>query len=311
MNYSLNSLFTVVGVSKQSNHQYNKRTEDYYRELSDLIIQADALRAIHPGCGVEKMYYTLKPKFIGRDQFISQFMELGYRVKTPKNYIRTTYSGHIYYPNLVEGMVLQNMNQVWQTDITYFSLNGDFYYLVFIIDVYSREIIGYNASLNMRTESNLAALKKAMKNCGNDNLYSLIHHSDRGSQYTSKKYIDLLKNNEMSVSMGLKGQDNAYAERVNGIIKNEYLNLWSIKDFSDLKRKLRKAVDHYNNKRIHRSLPNRQTPKQFKEYVLNLKREDRPKMNIFAEGKNIKHRPKFYTTIDCVENTLHANCTIL
>lgn len=243
------------------------------------------MRKEHPGCGVEKMYYTLKPKFLGRDNFIDIFMDLGYRVDRPKNYIRTTYSSHLKFPNLIEAMEIYGPNQLWQTDITYFHLSGKFYYLVFILDVYTRKIIGYNVSDNMRVESNIIALKQALKSCSKTSLATLVHHSDRGSQYTSTRYLNLLKTHNIKVSMGFKAQDNAYVERVNGIMKNEYLYKWQIRNFKELKRKLKKAITHYNGKRIHRSLPNRTTPDKFEQLVLNLNDHKKLKMVIYKAVK--------------------------
>lgn len=128
-------------------------------ELSDLVEQVDLIREEHPGYGVEKMYHILKPKYLGRDKFCEIFIDLGYRVRMIKNYVRTTIPSHINYPNLIQGIELIQPYQVVQSDITYFNLNGKHYYIVFIIDVYTREVIGYEAGDNMRAEMNLRALK--------------------------------------------------------------------------------------------------------------------------------------------------------
>lgn len=197
-------------------------------ELNELIVQADAIREEHPGCGVEKMYDTLKPKHMGRDKFCEVFMELGYRVKRIKNYQRTTVPVWFNYPNLIAGMAVTRLYQVLQSDITYFDIDGKFYYLVFIIDVYTREILGYNVRENMRVQSNIKALKMALKKIPKGCLESMIHHSDRGAQYGSHKHTKLLKDKGVQISMGEIAQDNAYAERINGTIKNEYLKHWHI-----------------------------------------------------------------------------------
>lgn len=104
----------------------------------------------------------------------------------------------------------------------------------------------------------------------------MIHHSDRGSQYGSKAYVKILNDSGIKISMGLKAQDNAYAERINGTIKNEYLKLWNINDYKDLKIKTRKAVKHYNTKRGHSNLPNDFSPNQFEKLLLNLSIQERP-----------------------------------
>ena len=249
----------------------------------DLITQADILREEHPGCGVEKMYKTLKPQHLGRDKFCEIFMDLGYRIRTIKNYRRTTIPTHLNYPNLIEGMMVTRPCQVLQSDITYFDIEGKFYYLVFIIDVYTREILGYNVSNNMRKESNIKALKMALKQVNPSEAKEMIHHSDRGSQYGSTAYKRILRDAGIKLSMGMKAQDNAFAERVNGTIKNEYLNLWHINNLRNLQVKTKKAVEHYNTKRQHDNLKGK-TPKEFKSYVLNLNTQKRPMAIIYADG---------------------------
>lgn len=258
-----------MNISKQAVFQARKRQLNFDTELMELISQADIMREDHPGCGVEKLYKTLNPKYIGRDKFCEIFMDLGYRIRTIKNYRRTTIPTHLNYPNLIEGMMVTRPCQVLQSDITYFDVDGTFYYLVFIIDVYTREILGYNVSNNMRKESNIIALKMALKRIEPSDAKSMIHHSDRGSQYGSNAYKRILYDTGIKLSMGLIAQDNAFAERVNGTIKNEYLKLWHIKDYRTLRAKTKKAVEHYNTKRQHDSLKGK-TPKEFKSNFLNL-----------------------------------------
>lgn len=283
MSYSLNAFYRAHDVSKQSVHQSRQRQLLFDRELEELVVQADALKKEHPGCGVEKMYVTLQPKTMGRDKFCEVFMSLGYGVKRMKNYRKTTIAGHINYPNLIEGMCVTRPNQVVQSDITYFELNGKFYYIVFIIDVYTKEIVGYQVSNHMRADANLKALEMALKKM-NVKPGELIHHSDRGSQYGSDLYRKKLESNGIQISMGLKATDNAYAERLNGIIKNEYLRKWNIKDERDLKLKTRKAVNHYNEKRRHRSLKMKYSPSQFNDAWLTLSHQERPEVKIYTEG---------------------------
>jgi hypothetical protein len=279
MRSSLNQLYKVVGISKQAAHQYQIRQIEFDKKLSDLIVEVDELRSEHPGCGVEKMYSTLEPDFIGRDKFIETFMSLGYRVKKIKNYYKTTIPVSYKYPNLIEGLVVSCENMVWQSDITYFDVNGRFYYLVFLIDVYSRKIVGYAVSDHLRAEANIKALKMALTGRSAPK----IHHSDRGGQYIDNTYTNLLKENGTNISMGLIAQDNAYAERLNGIIKNEYLKYKIINSFEDLKKETKKAVEHYNNKRIHGSLPNKLNPNHFeclsenKDMIEIIYAQNRPK----------------------------------
>lgn len=284
MSYSLNSLYEVVGVSKQAVQQARKRQQAFDKELSELVALADDLKAAHPGCGVEKMYYTLDPKCMGRDTFCEIFMELGYGVKKIRNYHRTTYSGAYVYDNLIEGMVIKRPFQVIQSDITYFYLNGEFFYLVFIIDVYTRLIVGYSVNYNLRTKGNIAAMEMALDILEYEP-WGLIHHSDRGSQYSSNEYTTLLKKNHINISMGTVAWENPYAERINGIIKNEYLKGWVIKDFGDLKKKVAKAVTHYNTKRLHRAFKMKYTPMEFYQKVVDLDFRERQSVFVYTEGR--------------------------
>ena len=279
----MNALYRELNLTKQAVHSYKKKQDLFDRELEQLVIQADIIKSEHPGCGVEKLYYTLMPNFLGRDAFCEIFLSLGYGVRRIKNYRRTTIPSHINYPNIIEGMLLDRPYQVLQSDITYFEIAGKFYYLVFIIDVFSREIIGYQSSDNLRAEANLKALRMALSKAGK---YSIsIHHSDRGSQYGSQAYRDLLKANQIEISMGECAQDNAYAERVNGIIKNEYLRYWSIDSERKLKSKLTKAVKHYNNQRKHRAFKMKLSPVEFRESLVDLNPQERPKVIVYARGK--------------------------
>lgn len=285
MNYSLNSLYAANGVSKQSVHRAKQRQEAFDQELAELVVLADELKKEHPGCGVEKMYYTLQPKRMGRDKFCEIFLSLGYGVKRVKNYTRTTYRGNLYYPNLIEGMVVNRPYHVIQSDITYIRIGSDHCYLVFIIDVYTRLIVGYSANNHLRAEANVCALKMALKRM-DITPFSLIHHSDKGSQYSSDVYTELLQRHGIHISMGDAAWENPFAERVNGIIKNEYLKRWKIENLAKLKRAVKRAVTHYNDKRKHRAFKMKYAPKEFKDYLLSLSPQERPKVIIYAKGKN-------------------------
>ena len=278
----MNQLYESIGITKQAVHQYSKRQAVFDDQLMQLMEEADELRKEHPGCGVEKMYNTLKPDFIGRDRFVEIFMDLGYRLKRKKNYKRTTIAGKIFYPNLIKGMKINAPSVVWQSDITYYKVAGKFYYAVFIIDVYTKKIVGYQVSDNMRATANLKAIKMALK----EHKAPKIHHSDRGSQYTYKNYINLLSANETKVSMALSAQDNAYAERINRTIKEEYLDYWEPETFNQLKAYVKKAVNQYNTKRSHRNLC-KKSPQEFELEWSTLKPKERPVITIFDNEKLI------------------------
>jgi putative transposase len=279
----MNQLYKAIGISKQAVHKYAHLQLSYDRKMVDLVMDADTLRAAHPGCGVEKMYYTLKPDFLGRDRFIEEFMSLGYRLKRKKNYHRTTIASLIYRPNLIQGMKVNAPSMIWQSDITYISIGDKHYYGVFIIDVYSKEIVGYAISDHMRASANIKALTMALSK----RKAPLIHHSDRGSQYISKDYTKLLESYGTNISMGLTAQDNAYAERINRTIKEEYLDYRWIRSFSQLKAAVAAAVKHYNTHRPHLHL-NRKSPVEFIQLWENMLPEQRPEFTIFDQKTSVK-----------------------
>lgn len=241
-----------------------------------MLLEAEELRREHPGCGVEKMYYTLQPDFIGRDRFIAAFMSLGFRLKKSKNYRRTTFAGRINYPNLIQGKQVDSPSIIWQSDITYIRVSERFYYAVFIIDVYTKQIVGWQLSDHMRATANRKALRMALK----AHKAPVIHHSDKGSQYTSKEYISLLTQHQCTISMGDTAMDNAYAERINKTIKEEYLDFYKIENFKQLCSKAKKAIKHYNQKRIHNAI-GRKTPNQFQIDWSKLSKKNRPILSIF------------------------------
>lgn len=257
MSYSLNELYRCVGISKQAAHQYAGRQVVFDHKVKLLVKEAESLRKTHPGCGVEKMYHALNPDFIGRDRFIEAFMDLGFRVRRYKNYRRTTFAGRQHYPNLIKGMEVDRAGVIWQSDITYIHANGRFYYAVFIIDVYSKQIVGYHISDHMRASANIKGLQMAFKY----HKPPKFHHSDRGAQYTSSGYTKLLTENGCEISMSQSAQDNAYAERINRTIKEEYLAYWKPKDLKELRACLKRAIYNYNSQRPHRNLMLR-TPNQ-------------------------------------------------
>lgn len=272
----MNSLYGVIGVSKQAVAQQKERQDRFDVQVTILMMEVEDLRSEHPGCGLEKMYYSLNPSFIGRDNFIELFTQLGYKLNKKINYRRTTYSKASDYPNLIQGMVIKSPSIVWQTDITYYEVNGRFYYIIFIIDVYTKIIVGYQVSDNMRASANFKALEMAFANYPSPR----IHHSDHGSQYLSTAYTTFLREKGCEISMADKAQDNAYAERINGTIKNEYLRHWTQKTFNDLEKQVAKAVNNYNNKRLHNNLK-RQKPAEFNKTWIQTKGEGATEMTVF------------------------------
>jgi len=248
-------------------------------------VAVDELREDHGGCGLEKIYRTLRPDFLGRDRFIALFQELGYGLKRRPKGFKTTFSSVFRYDNLIEGRLLYDIDQLWQSDITYIRVGEEFYYAIFIIDVYSKRILSHLLSDHMFATANLKALKAAFKARKKQHFPQLIHHSDRGSQYGAKCYTTALEAAQVAISMGKKAQENAYAEKVNGTIKNEYLAYRTFTSFKQLKRELSKAVNHYNQGRIHNHLPHDQSPLQFEQALRRNPERNRPFIIVHAQDR--------------------------
>lgn len=282
----MKQIHEVSGISKQAHYQYNKRFKSKKEQESKVIESILEVRSMHPVMGLRKMYDKLEPDWIGRDRFIAIGMRNGLAAKKKKNYRRTTFSNKSYqFVNLLVDKKIQDINTVWVSDITHFRVGSRFYYITLIADVYSRRIIGYHVSSNMQAENNCQALSMAFKNRRGMDLSNLIHHSDRGSQYTSDKYIKMLIDRAIGVSMCSCVYENSHIERLNGIIKNEYLIHYKIKTLEDLKRFVRKAVNLYNNSRPHDNL-SRMMPIEFEQSLQNISIDKRPVMKIYTEETN-------------------------
>lgn len=288
----MKDVYEVAGLTKQALHQHRIRQLQRGTEAYKFFEQADKIREEHPRAGCRKMALELRCKGWGRDKTEELLLQNGYRVYYPPDYTRTTYSQHhLYYPNLIEGLELNDINQVIQTDITYYRIKEKFYYLVFLIDIYSRRIVGHAVNKTLEAEGNIKALRMFFTTRSGCSFSEMIHHSDRGSQYIDNEYRKLLNDKDIKISMCTEAWENAYTERINRTIKEEYLDGWEIKDYQTLSRNAAKAVKHYNNKRRHQSL-GWKSPLQFEKDVEKLTNEQKPKMKIYKqiESKFIKRQ---------------------
>ena len=215
-----------------------------------------AVRERHPSMGARPMFHVLKINSMGINRFERLVSASGLGIEQKRLWIRTTNSNHNYfkYSNLTNGLVLSNINQLWVSDITYWVNGQTHYYLLFILDVFSRLILGYTASDNMYTVNNLKALGASFRIRKMHQFERLVHHSDKGSQYCSSEYVKALQKANMAISMAGNSLENPYAERLNGIIKNDYLKHFDTGSFAKLKKSLDRAVWLYNNERPHTEL---------------------------------------------------------
>jgi transposase InsO family protein len=236
----------------------------------DVVIKlVQEIRRYQPRIGGKKLYKLLKDDLdklegsIGRDKFFDILRKRGLLVKRRRKYVTTTDSYHRFhkYKNKLKGKLLTGSNQAYASDITYMRSGEGFVYLFLQTDVYSRMITGWHLSDSLSIEGAIRALKMTIKQCGNTK--GSIHHSDRGIQYCSKEYIKLLKKQNMEISMTEENHcyENAMAERVNGILKDEFLLDEKFANKEMAFKAVKEAIKSYNTRRPHWSL-NLYTPKQ-------------------------------------------------
>ncbi|GGA91281.1 integrase [Neiella marina] len=231
------------------------------QQLEPVKTMVQELRRFMPRLGTRKLYYLLKPKLVqlgiklGRDGLFDYLRHHKMLVKPKTNYTKTTHSKHwmMKHPNLVQDIRLSRPEQVYASDITYVQSDEGVHYLSLTTDAYSRKIMGYELSREMKATDVVKALKMSIKARQSDE--PLIHHSDRGSQYCSAHYQAELQQHGITPSMtdGYDCYQNALAERVNGILKQEFL-LHQCQSFAELKQLVKESVTIYNQLRPHLSL---------------------------------------------------------
>ena len=276
-------MLELCGISRQAHHQAIQRFVSEQEKGILYVRLMEQSREIHPGMGLRTMYDMLHPEGIGRDAFVALGLQEGFRLKNIEKQTRTTYSvKSSRYKNLLGGVVFGDIDELWSSDITYFFCLGQFFYIVFIMDVYSRRIIGYSIADNMRAENNVKALEMALKTRGiTDYNQQLIHHSDKGTQYASDSYTQMLEQSKIRISMCNEVYENTHIERVNDTIKNQYLKRMEINNEKELKQKLAIVIKTYNEIRPHQSLK-KMPPVQYETHLKQVKKENRIKMTIYT-----------------------------
>ena len=253
-------------ISKQAVYkilQRDNKKKDNMLLVRDIVIE---VRNEQPSMGIRDIYYLMCPDFVGRDKFIELARLEGLMIKRKKRFIHTTDSrGVIRFDNLIENLEITRINQVWQSDITFYKLNGVFYYITFIIDAFSRVIVGYSVSRRLTAEQTvIVALKKALKFRKGEDLSDLIFHSDGGKQYIAQEFIDLSEG--FKHSMCVAPWENGVAERINGVIKNNYLYYKTINNYDTLVKEVDLSVYLYNYKKPHCKLQ-RMAPVLFEKSI--------------------------------------------
>lgn len=267
----MNKIYKALGISKQAFHQKIERFNYRRLENAQLLLVITDIRKDHPTMGLRDMYYMIRPTNIGRDAFEAFCSRQGLMSKRVRNFQRTTdSSGVIRFDNLIINRPLTSINQVWQSDITYFDVAGKFNYLTFIMDAFSRRIIGYSISKRLTTESTtIPALEMAIKLRTKEEIYfeDVIFHSDGGGQYYDHNFLLLTCTFKIQNSMCKFAWENGKAERFNGVIKNNYLIHRNITTFDLLVKEVDRSVLLYNTQKLHIGLK-RKSPVTFENDYL-------------------------------------------
>lgn len=252
----------LLGYSRQAYYQGIKHGQKQAFEADIIIAEVLRHRKLQKRIGTRKLFEEMDGFLsshgfqIGRDAMFKLLSQRGLLVRKRKRRgCITTFSRHRYrmYPNLIKGFIPIAPNQLWVSDITYIHLGSGFAYLSLITDAYSRKIVGFHLCKDLSAKGPLEALKMALIN--NPIRTGLTHHSDRGVQYCCDAYVALLTKNNVKISMTENGDplENAIAERVNGILKQELLEE-CYPDFVKAQNEVAKAISTYNHLRPHGSI---------------------------------------------------------
>lgn len=269
MKDKLTQICNVIGITRQGYYKSRRRKQVNLLQEDFILKQVQNIRRRLPMLGGKKLYKILEPELkkpgieIGRDKFFEILRRNGQLIRRKKRFIKTTNSSHRFrtYDNLVKGITPTKPDQVYVSDITYIATEEGFGYLSLITDLYSRKIVGHDFSSSLNFEGSIRALKMAMR--GKENLTGMIHHSDRGIQYCSNLYTEILTKAGIRISMSEKGNpyENAVAERINGILKGEFFLGPTFKTLEEAKKVIKESIESYNELRPHMSI-NYMTPNQ-------------------------------------------------
>lgn len=263
----LEKLCGLFGKSRQAFYDHNWRHSDEQLHEAWIIDRVKAVRLTMPGIGGMKLFIVLKDELrehgirIGRDGFYKLLKQHELLIKRRKRYVQTTHSFHRFkkWDDLTINLCIESIEELWVSDITYLRTETGFVYLSLITDVYSRKIVGYHLSQKLKVDGCIRTLNKAIASLtGSHYRRTLIHHSDRGIQYCCDQYVSILQEHEIRISMTQSGSpyDNAIAERVNGILKQQFCLDKVFENYGASVKAVSKAIDGYNRLRPHASVSN-------------------------------------------------------
>ncbi len=289
---SISSTCELLGVSRQVYYRAIPSKEKRQSIASDVIELVQSVRIEQPRIGTRKLYHILQEPLrclgVGRDRLFTILKANHMLIKRKRSYHITTNSHHRFrkHKNLIEDLDINRPEQVWVADITYVGNRSNPMYLSLITDAYSKMIVGYYLSDTLAVDSSIKALKQAIKNRKYPK-EKLIHHSDRGLQYCSNQYQRILTNNSIRCSMteSYDPYQNAVAERINGILKQEFLIGTSKIAIKLMKKIVQQNIKIYNTKRPHLScqmLTPEQMHKQKKVKIKTYKNKNTDKTAVLS-----------------------------
>ena len=254
----------LLGITRQAYYQHFWQQGSIGIEEGLVLSQIASIRKDHRAMGGRKLYELLQPFFLehqikmGRDGLFNLLASNNLLVKKKRRRYLTTFSNHWMrkWPNLIRQMEITRTNQLWVSDITYWKVADTYLYVSLITDAYSHKVVGYHLAKTLESIETMRALQMAMKGLPDQLSEPLVHHSDRGAQYCSENYVKLLQDKGIGISMTENGDplENAIAERINGILKEEYLNHYQTDNTSQAVEQLDQAVRLYNEQRPHFSI---------------------------------------------------------
>jgi len=266
----------LFGISRQALYYHYHKEFSSKQEERFVLHLVNQIRLKHPKMGARKLHYLLEHQFVnaeikmGRDKLFTVLRSHGLLVRKTRRHIHTTNSKHWFkkYPNLIRELEINRPDELWVSDITYLQKEVGFMYLSLITDAYSKKIVGYHIGETLAASDTIKALEMALKNKA-PFTKDIIHHSDRGMQYCSHEYVKLLHEYNIKISMTEKSDplENAIAERVNGILKQEYFDNKIIYNH----RQVSRAINLYNKERPHMSC-DMLTPEQAHKRKGNLRK---------------------------------------
>ncbi len=277
-----------MGITRQAVYQYEQWHRRRQKDLEPVKAMVFEVRRRLPRLGTRKLYHLLKPELqqagikLGRDALFDYLRQHQLLIKPKRNYTKTTFSRHWMrkHPNLLKDVEINRPEQAFVSDITYVESAQGVHYLSLVTDACSRKVMGHELSHEMKASDTLKALQQAVSQRQTD--APLLHHSDRGAQYCSAIYQSELAEHNIRPSMtdGHDCYQNALAERVNGILKQEFL-IYRCQTFEDLKELVAESVDAYNQLRPHLSLGMKTPEEVHKKACCEVQQAQSKTVNVF------------------------------